>query len=62
MSGFALTLGWLVTARIERIYVTSAIQTAQAIAAADISHEFIAANQTPGISDTERDNFDGILA
>lgn len=61
MSGFALTLGWLVTARIERIYVTTAIQTAQAIAAADISHEFIAANETPGISDAEREYLDGIF-
>lgn len=62
MTVLALALGWLVTARIERIYLEETVRTARAIASADLSGEFVAADRSTGLSAAQRARFDSIVS
>lgn len=62
MAAFALVLGWLVTSRIEQIYINGAVRTAQAIASAGIAGEFVGVDSKSGLSRAERESFDTIVS
>jgi len=62
MTLLALALGWLVTSRIEHIYVDGTVRTARAIAAANLAGEFVATDRSTGLSESQRANFDSIVS
>lgn len=62
MTVLALALGWLVTSRIEHIYVDGTVRTARAIAAANLAGEFVAVDRSTGLSESQRARFDSIVS
>lgn len=59
MSGFALVLGWVVTSRVQRVYVEGAVRTAQAMASAILADEYV--DGAGVLTETENDRLDAIV-